>query len=121
MPWERPKKWQNDKKKKKKKNKQRLSLVSEYHEHIKVPLCLGLKWVLGVFTSGSPSPPVVLNPGFTMEAFMELLKDVDAWNSLVAQWVKELALSLLWCGFDLWPRNFCMPQAWPKEKRKKKC
>ena len=32
----------------------------------------------------------------------------------MAQWVKDLVLSLpwlmslLWCGFDPWPRNFCM-------------
>ena len=28
--------------------------------------------------------------------------------SLVAQQVMDLALSLLWCGFDPWPGNFCM-------------
>ena len=33
--------------------------------------------------------------------------------------VKNLALSLLWCGSDLWPENFCMQQAWPKKERKK--
>ena len=43
-------------------------------------------------------------------------------SSLVAQQVKDLALSvqwpgsLLWCGFDPWPRNFCMPWAWPHKK-----
>ena len=44
---------------------------------------------------------------------------------MVAQWVKDPALSLLcpallllWHGFDLWPRNFHMPQAWPKKKKK---
>ena len=35
------------------------------------------------------------------------------------QQVKELALSLLWCQFDPWPRNFHMLWAWPKKKRKK--
>jgi len=36
-------------------------------------------------------------------------------TSLVTQWVKDLALSLLWLwlelwhGFDPWARNFCMP------------
>ena len=46
-------------------------------------------------------------------------------SSLVAQWVKDLALLLLWLwlqlrlGFDLWPRNFCMPWAWPKKVLKK--
>ena len=31
-------------------------------------------------------------------------------SSLVAQQVKDLVLSLLWCGFIPWPGNFCMPQ-----------
>ena len=41
--------------------------------------------------------------------------------SLVVQWVKELALSLLWLGLllwiglDPWPGNIYMPQAWPKK------
>ena len=30
--------------------------------------------------------------------------------------VKDPALSLLWYWFDPWPRDFCMPQAWPKKK-----
>ena len=33
--------------------------------------------------------------------------------------VKDSALSLLWLRFDLWPRNFCMPQAWPKKSPEK--
>ena len=28
--------------------------------------------------------------------------------------VMDLVLSLLWLRFDPWPRNFHMPQAWPK-------
>ena len=32
--------------------------------------------------------------------------------------LKDPALSLLWRRFDPWPRNFCMPQA--RSKRKKK-
>ena len=38
--------------------------------------------------------------------------------------IKDLALSLLWLrllpwrGFNPWPRNFCMPQEWPKKKKK---
>ena len=28
--------------------------------------------------------------------------------------LEDLALSLLGCGFDPWPRNFCMLQMWPK-------
>ena len=43
-------------------------------------------------------------------------------NSFVVQQIKDLALSLqqlrllLWCGFDPWPGNFYMLQAWPKKK-----
>ena len=41
----------------------------------------------------------------------------------MAQWVKDLALSpqqlgsLLWQGFDLWPRNFHMPHAQSKREK----
>ena len=35
---------------------------------------------------------------------------------LVAQWVKDPALSLLWLGFNPWSRNFHML---PSQKRKK--
>ena len=31
--------------------------------------------------------------------------------------VKDLALSLLWLRLDPWPRNFCMPQVQPKNKK----
>ena len=31
-------------------------------------------------------------------------------SSLVAQWVKDLVLSLLWPRFDPWRGNFCMHQ-----------
>ena len=47
-------------------------------------------------------------------------------SSLMAQWVMDLALSLLWLrlllwlGFYPWPGNFYMPQEQPKKKRKKK-
>ena len=40
--------------------------------------------------------------------------------------VKDLALSLLWLrsllwhGFSLWPRSFCMQWAYPKNKTQKK-
>lgn len=42
-------------------------------------------------------------------------------SSLVAQWVKDPAVlpqqpgSLLWCGFNPWPRNFHRPWAQPKK------
>ena len=38
----------------------------------------------------------------------------------VVQWVKDLAVSLLWlwlqlwCGFDPWPRNLHMLEVWKK-------
>jgi len=54
-----------------------------------------------------------------------LLKYKGHRSSLVRQWLKDLALSLLWLGLllwpgsDLWPRNFCMPWAQPKTKTNK--
>ena len=33
--------------------------------------------------------------------------------------VKDLALSLLWRGFDPWSRDFYMSQAWPKQNKKR--
>ena len=45
-------------------------------------------------------------------------------SSLVVHQDKDLSLSLqqlgllLWCRLNPWPRNFCMPQAWPKTKTK---
>ena len=44
-------------------------------------------------------------------------------SSLVIQWVKDPALSvqqlgsLLWLGFNPWPRNLHMPWVWPVKKR----
>ena len=42
----------------------------------------------------------------------------------MAQWIRDLVLSLLWLrslllrhGFDPWPENFLMSQACPKEKK----
>ena len=57
-----------------------------------------------------------------------LHQEMDCWSSLVAQQVKDLALSLLYCRFDPWPRNSCILQVQPerkkggkkKEKRRKK-
>ena len=49
------------------------------------------------------------------------------WNNhsyLLAQWLKDLALSLLWLwlllwqGFHPWPSNVYMPLVWPKNKMK---
>ena len=44
----------------------------------------------------------------------------QSWSSLVAQQVKDLALSLLWHGFHPRPRYFHMPQLWPKKKEGKR-
>ena len=34
--------------------------------------------------------------------------------------VRDSVLSLLWLGFDPWPRNFQMLKAWPKKKKKER-
>ena len=45
----------------------------------------------------------------------------------MSQWVRDLALSLLWlalllwCRLDPWPRNFCMLRVWQKKKKKILC
>ena len=47
-----------------------------------------------------------------------------AWSSLVAQWIKDLVVSLqqlgslLQCSFDPWPGNFHMPWAQPPKIKK---
>lgn len=47
-------------------------------------------------------------------------------NSLVAEWVKDLVLSLQWFGsllghqFNTWPGNFHMLWTWPNNNKKKK-
>ena len=35
----------------------------------------------------------------------------------MAQWVKDLVFSLLWCGFSPWPQNFHMLQVRLKKKK----
>ena len=51
-------------------------------------------------------------------------KKVSFGSSLVAQWVKDPALSLLWlgsllwCGLNPWPGNLCMPLVQPKKGKK---
>ena len=45
-----------------------------------------------------------------------ILSSILKMCSLVARWVKEAALSLLWCRFVPWLGNFQMPWAWPKKK-----
>ena len=69
---------------------------------------------------GSPPGPVHRQGSMGVPALLlcEKFKG-KCWSSLVAQWVKDLALSLLWlgsllcCRLSSWPPNFCMlrPQA----------
>ena len=49
-----------------------------------------------------------------------MIKEVKKRNSLVAQWVKDLALSVLWHGFALWLENATCCRCSLKKKRKKK-
>ena len=39
---------------------------------------------------------------------------------LAAWWVKDRALSLLWCGFNPWPGNFCLTVGVAKKVKVKK-
>ena len=51
--------------------------------------------------------------------FVVAVKEAGSlWSFHVTQWVKDLALSLLWRGFDSWPRNFHMPWMCPKKRTK---
>ena len=51
---------------------------------------------------------------------------IKSWSYLVAQWVKDPALSLqwlgslLWHGLSPWPRNIYIPRVQPKRGEKKK-
>ena len=63
------------------------------------------------------------DPGEILDGF----KQTRVRSSLVAWWVKDLVLSLLWLGsllwrrFSPWPRTFCMLQAQPKQNKSDKC
>ena len=39
---------------------------------------------------------------------------------MVSQQIKDLALPLLWHGFDHWPKNLCKLSAQQKKKKKKR-
>ena len=60
----------------------------------------------------------ILGPGTSICSFKKK-KKFNSRSSLMAQWVKDLALSLLCCGFHPWSGNFCMLQKWQKKKKKK--
>ena len=49
-----------------------------------------------------------------------MFKFVTARSSLVAQWIKDLALLLLWGGFSPWPRNFHIPLCGQNKQTKTK-
>ena len=83
-------------------------------------------WILVGFVSDAPQQelpePLYFDEGpnftffpqnYSLTLTLELKKDWG--SSQVAQWVKDLVLSLLWHRFDPWPGNFYMP--WPKEKK----
>ena len=63
---------------------------------------------------------------FLSDSFFSIKLKIRHQSSLVAQGIKDSALSLLWlalllwCGFDPWPGNFSMPREWPEKKKKKR-
>ena len=71
------------------------------------------------------SLPLLLFPGETLgwspptQAISRGQKQESPGSSLVAQWVKDLVLLLLWLGFDPWPRNLCMLPEPPLLKKKR--
>ena len=40
---------------------------------------------------------------------------IKAGSTPVAQWVKDLALPQLWCGFNPWPGNFHVLRVQPQK------
>ena len=51
---------------------------------------------------------------------MVCFKNKIIWSSLVAQQIKDLALSLLWYRFGPWPGNISAPWAQFKKKKRQK-
>ena len=64
------------------------------------------------------------SPSFIKQDFDVSRVEIQGCCSLVAQRVKDPALSLpwlwslLWQVFDPWPRNFHIPWVWPKKEKK---
>ena len=60
-----------------------------------------------------------------IKIFLLYTKNILEFSCIFLQWVKDLVLSLqwfgslLWCRFDLWPKNFYMPWAKPKQNKTK--
>ena len=63
----------------------------------------------------SPFPKIHFPPSSQEDCLKTKIR-----SSLVAQWVKDLALSLLRHGFGSWPWNFRVPQTQPKKKKERK-
>ena len=82
--------------------------------------CLGLTFLYGLWTPGTSQPRQVVSFKSTSVGWRVffsgnqtvinnvLQKRSLLWSSLLAHQVKDLALSLLWHGFDPWPGNFHM-------------
>lgn len=76
-----------------------------------------------VAMSASSSPPPLFNTSVRKLEWIFRLKGSAFRSSLVAQGINDLALSLLWLGWQLWqgldpwPQKFLMPQAWPKQQQ----
>ena len=95
-------------------------------------MCSGIWWV------EATTHPAMLPPATAKNDLAQMIKSAEVENpspewdgyptalvsagrsSPVVPWVKDLALSQLWCRFYLWLRNFCMMQAHPKRKKERK-
>ena len=93
------------------------SVASEFIQKIKlIPefRMLNMKILSGIFTRSH-----FLISFYIALVFLWCVKKCTNWASLVAQCVKDPALSLMWLrlllwhGFHPWPGNFCMPWVWP--------
>ena len=94
-------------------------------------MCLSTRWGTTVLLGSAlpaclpSSPPVGSTPGvFRADLGIHLEKLAEEFS--VAQRVKDLVFllqsldSLLWHRFDLWPRNFHMPQEQGEKKRRER-
>ena len=52
---------------------------------------------------------ILPNSVLRLERQWAMIETIRRRSSLVAQWVRDPVLSLLWCGFNPWLGNFCMP------------
>ena len=59
-----------------------------------------------------------ISPRSSSPFYFRMALEAKVGSSLVAQWAKDPALSLLWLRFDPWPGKFHMP--WERQKKKKK-